>query len=387
MKTFIAVAIFALVLSVLATAVVSAEETVLLNQPVSAAEADLTDSQINQDYPELAEDAGATPDQPLRYGLKRMGEGLALGLTFNKEKRAEKQLEIAQKRLLEMKKMIAKNKLQQAEKLQARYEERIQRANEILQGLQEDGSQAAILANAKNIAKLQNRIENHEMAIEALKNVIAEKNMTDEQKAKLEAVLESMENKTEAMKANAEQRQDKIKDRLRAVTNKSESEVDALLKNATNSELEQAREKIAARWITRTEDSLARINQKLNDERLKGINTSQFESFSAEVRAKLADAKAAYAAGNYEEALKILKPVNNYGRQLSQAVKFRNEARLQALKDVRDKEVAKLQVIKEKIEQLKSKIAGKVSSEISGASENETQDESTGQSQGAGKDK
>jgi len=353
MKAFSVIAIFALLLSVLAVTVASAEETAenieLTDQPASEEEAELAESQINQEYPELGEDVGAMPDQPLRYRLKLFGEGLALGLTFNAQKRAEKQLEIANRRLLEMKNMIAKNKLKQAERLQERYEERIQRANEILQSLQENGNQAAILAVSRNIAKLQLRIENHEMAIEALKNAVAERNLTEEQKAKLESVLERMQNRTETMKNRAEQRQENIKERLRAVTNKSESEVEEILDKEVNAELEQAREKIAARWITRTENSLARINQRIQEQKMRGIDASEFESFAEEIKENLAEAKASYDAGNYKEAMSILKPVNNYGRQLSQVVRLRNTARVQALKEIRQKELNKLAKVKEEI--------------------------------------
>lgn len=369
MKNLIAFAIFALVLSVFASVAVSAEDNVVvLNQNTG----DATETQINQEYPELAGDAGATPDQPLAYGLKTFGERLALGLTFNKEKRAQKELDIAQKRLLEMKKMIAKNKLQQAERLQAAYEERIQKASDLLAQIKENGNQATIVAGAKSLALLQGKVQNHEMAIEALKNVLAEKNLTDEQKAKLEFVLERMENKTDDMKDKAEQRQEKIKDRLRAVTNKSESEVDAILNNATAEELQNVQQKLADRWINRTENALVKIDTKITEQKLKGINITELEGFTAEVEAKLADAKAAYAAGNYEDALKILKPVNNYGRQLSQVVKFRNEAGLQALKAERVKELAKIEVIKEKISE---EIASKIKSKLS-APETETENTS-----------
>jgi hypothetical protein len=369
MKNLIAFAIFALVLSVFASVAVSAEDNVVvLNQN----NGDATETQINQEYPELAGDAGATPDQPIQYGLKTFGERLALGLTFNKEKRAQKELDIAQKRLLEMKKMIAKNKLQQAERLQAAYEERIQKASDLLAQIKENGNQATIVAGAKSLALLQGKVQNHEMAIEALKNVLAEKNLTDEQKAKLESVLERMENKTDDMKDKAEQRQEKIKDRLRAVTNKSESEVDAILNNATAEELQNVQQKLADRWINRTENALAKIDTKITEQKLKGINITELEGFTAEVEAKLADAKAAYAAGNYEDALEILKPVNNYGRQLSQVVKFRNEAGLQALKAERVKELAKIEVIKEKISE---NIASKIKSSLH-APETETENTS-----------
>ncbi|NOQ55545.1 MAG: hypothetical protein GQ477_01930, partial [Nanohaloarchaea archaeon] len=71
---------------------------------------------------EDASEAGITPDSPF-YGLDVAMDNIGLMLTFNKAKKAEKKLKIANERLKEAKMMGLGNNLGAMEKAKARHDE------------------------------------------------------------------------------------------------------------------------------------------------------------------------------------------------------------------------------------------------------------------------
>ncbi|NOQ38248.1 hypothetical protein GQ472_05145 [archaeon] len=89
----------------------------------------------NNDAPELstvaenrdASIAGITPDSPF-YGIDVAMDNIGLMFTFNKEKRAEKKLQIADERLKEANMMAAENNIQAMEKAMVNHEKMIQSA-------------------------------------------------------------------------------------------------------------------------------------------------------------------------------------------------------------------------------------------------------------------
>ncbi|MEM4230855.1 MAG: DUF5667 domain-containing protein, partial [Candidatus Pacearchaeota archaeon] len=328
---FFALPILALTLCLFMAILVSAEETSNLGvgEPETVNDSipleELQD--IEEAFPEATGDAGATPANPIAYGIDRALERISLALTFNKAAKAQKGLEHARERLLEVKAMILAKKVQQAERARQLYEEKLNEVKEAMENLEEDGQENKVVGTARNLIRLQNRIENHEMAIEALKEILSEQNLTESQREVLERVIEKIENKTQALKEKAEQRQEKIRERLRAVTGKNESEIEEIMKNLGSEEgLLQARKMKAERLIARTEESLVKLKARLNlaqqksgeaegnetekvseIERQKVVLTepqiSAVESYIKDIETKLVEAKAAYTEEDYEKVL------------------------------------------------------------------------------------
>ena len=483
MAKLFALPILALALGLFMAMAVSAEEVTDVNvsEPVVEINDSLTESElqdIEEAFPESIGNPGITPDSPVLYGLDRAMERISLALTFGKSAKAQKGLEHARERLLEVKAMILQKKIAQAEKASEKYEERMDEVKEAMEGLEEDGSEDRIVGAARNLINLQNRIENQEMAVEALKEILSEQNLTESQRTRLENMVGKMENKTQAVRERAEKRQENVRERLRAVTQKNESEIEDIFGDLTREEgLDQARQKKAERLIVRTEESLAKLRAKLNIAReeaeeeeeiesevespeesneqeaeeeneteveeedeseevpeveegnetesevesnesevempeeneaeLEGNETgveeapeveapavvldetqvSAVEGYIQEIEARLAEARTDYAAGNYEEVIEILKPVGNFGRQVSVAVRLRNLERLERLKEQKAKTIEKLEKAKEKLEQKREKILSKVrfqapkSEEVEGEEGNESEEnEITGKS-------
>jgi len=435
MAKLFALPILALALGLFMAMAVSAEEVTDVNvsEPVVEINDSLTESElqdIEEAFPESIGNPGITPDSPVLYGLDRAMERISLALTFGKSAKAQKGLEHARERLLEVKAMILQKKIAQAEKASEKYEERMDEVKEAMEGLEEDGSEDRIVGAARNLINLQNRIENQEMAVEALKEILSEQNLTESQRTRLENMVGKMENKTQAVRERAEKRQENVRERLRAVTQKNESEIEDIFGDLTREEgLDQARQKKAERLIVRTEESLAKLRAKLNIAReeaeeeeeiesevespeesneqeaeeeneseevpeveapavvLDETQVSAVEGYIQEIEARLAEARTAYAAGNYEEVIEILKPVGNFGRQVSVAVRLRNLERLERLKEQKAKTIEKLEKAKEKLEQKREKILSRVrfqapkSEEVEGEEGNESEEnEITGKS-------
>ncbi|MCK4927570.1 MAG: hypothetical protein KAS11_03820 [Candidatus Aenigmarchaeota archaeon] len=76
---------------------------------------------------ESASIAGITPDSPF-YGIDVAMDNIGLMFTFNKEKRAEKRLQIADERLKEAEMMAAANNIEAMERARLNHEKMIQSA-------------------------------------------------------------------------------------------------------------------------------------------------------------------------------------------------------------------------------------------------------------------
>ncbi|MDP1695315.1 MAG: DUF5667 domain-containing protein [archaeon] len=275
----------------------------------------------------LAADPGVTPDSAM-YGLKTGWEKLGLMFTFNQEKKAQKELALAEKKLLEVKKMAEKGNVKAMERAQERHDALLERARLRLDSIQEDTEESQVKITAEKIVGLQRAIAAHENRIEVLKDILAEQNLSDEARTAIETAVAKMENKTQAIEQKLEERKDKIKTRLRAVTEKTDSEVsDDITEIEDREGLTAAKKAIAERRIQNTEEALIRVKAKVAEEKAAGTDVSSAEASIAEAEKNLADAKVLLAEGKYGEAISAIKPVSNYGRNLSVVVQAMNQAR------------------------------------------------------------
>lgn len=276
---------------------------------------------------DLSGDAGTTPDSAM-YGLKLGWEKMGLWFTFNQEKKAQKELKLAGKRLLEAKVMAEKGNEKGFARAQEAHDAFVARAQARLEAIDEDGKEDKIKDSTKKISGLEVAIENHENKIDILKEKLAEGNLSEEQKASIEALIDKMEAKTEAMKQKLEERRDKIKTRLQAVSEKTKAEVESEVEEIDNETgLIEVKKVIAERRIERAENAVARVETKLATVEAKGTDVSAAEAKITEYKADIAAAQSAFDAGDYDKALAEIKPVSNYGRQRSAIAKIIAEVR------------------------------------------------------------
>ncbi len=119
--------------------------------------------------------AGITPDRPILWGLERALERIQLALTFNKVKKAELRLKLAEERLAEMKLMAKKKKVKAMLKAQMIHAKLI---NQILGEnvtINETVGQDENLTKAEKIAL---RLEKHLQVLQAVKEKLESMNVT-----------------------------------------------------------------------------------------------------------------------------------------------------------------------------------------------------------------
>jgi len=321
------------------------------------------------DGSEISSEPGITPDSSF-YGLKNAWERLNIAFTFNQERKAQKELALAQRKLLEIRKMAEKGNVQAMERAQLRHDALVESAQARLAAIQDDTTEANAKLAAKKLIRMKIALKAHENRIEILQDVLSEKNLSDEARTAIESAIERMQNRTERMNEALKAKEDRIKTRLRALTEKNESEIEEAFKEMENSEgYSSAIKKIAERRIENTEQAIARVKERLETEKASGLNLSEIEAHIAEAEENLAKAKALYEEGKYEEAIKTIKPVSNYGRNLSVAVRAINQARLSQSKEKLQERlaIAARERIKERIREETKNLSPEARQEIKAA--------------------
>jgi len=224
------------------------------------------------------ETAGTTPDQPLLWGLERAMERIDLALTFNKASKAKKGLRHAKERLLEVEAMIAAKKLDAAEKAQKVREKIIERVQEQVEEMG-DGADEDI----EDILEIENEAEEQENRMQMLKVKFQFKgNLTEEQRAQIDALIESCQNRSQAFKLKIQDKKAKVKIRIKAMTEKTDEEIEELMQ-ATEERLNITAER------SQRVAALTKVIEKLEEKKgtVRGINVSGVIGKLTQVRGRL----------------------------------------------------------------------------------------------------
>src|SRR3989344_5443266 len=160
------------------------------------------------------DDSGINPDSVL-YGLDTAFERLRLALTFNKEKKARRELEISKERLKEMRLMIAKNKLEDAEKAREKHQEIIEKLK----------------------LRLENDVEGDDDELETKVEIKGE--LTEEQKQRIINFLDNIKARNIDVRLKIDARLDKIKIKLRE-NGVDETEIETEIEEKRDTGLENA---------------------------------------------------------------------------------------------------------------------------------------------------
>jgi len=224
------------------------------------------------------EEPSVTPDEPIRWGLKRAIERIDLALTFNKASKAKKGLRHAKERLLEVEAMIAAKKLDAAEKAQKVREKIMERVQENVEEMG-DGAEEDV----EDVLEIENEVEEQENRMQMLKVKFQFKgNLTEEQRAKIDSLMESFQNKSQTFKLKLQEKKTQIKLKIKAMTEKTDEEIEELM---------QAKEEklgIGDERVNRVQ-ALTKVIEKLEEkkETVKGINVSGVIGKLTQVRGRL----------------------------------------------------------------------------------------------------
>lgn len=178
---------------------------------------------------EVTTDTTSTTDTADVSSGKIFWNEVGLFFTFNQEKKIEKEMQLAQLRLKQAEYAAQNNMTKQAEKALDAYNRLVERANKRNELIK---SKTTANADAIRLAAMDQAILVHQGRIEKLSNILATANLTDEQKAKLEAKISQAQNTTAHLQEVQTEKEEKIKTRLMAQKNITEDEAEEVLDEA-----------------------------------------------------------------------------------------------------------------------------------------------------------
>ncbi len=186
--------------------------------------------------------------QPERIGFfENQLFKLKLIFTFNKEKKINETLDMAEKRLAEAE-LLANESPEAYKKEQERYDDLVTKAENILDDIKSDNeNENASIKYMSKIARIQNRFERHKEHADEIYSRALERfesnNASDKEIERFEMFHERALNRSNTMEERAIERQKNAIRRYKALSNMSDEQLGELLeKIENNSGLTKARE-------------------------------------------------------------------------------------------------------------------------------------------------
>lgn len=263
--------------------------------------ADLNDIALESDEADSAE-AGMTPDSPF-YGLDVAMDNIGLMFTFNKAKKAEKKLEIANERLKEAKMMAVANNLEAMEKAKIQHDAILLSAEEDIEAMNGNETEA-IMSNIRIKSML--KVHNQEVAdVEQELTLRVRGRLTVEQQGTLDAFIESMKGSSNSVEVKVQNKEEKIKAVVKRTRNLSDEEVDAEFENMDRAAAQEHLGDKAVDVIGQAKKSLESSDALIAKKQAEGKEVSYANDQRAEAEAILSEAEAALADGNVELATEL----------------------------------------------------------------------------------
>ncbi|MCK4809292.1 MAG: hypothetical protein KAS90_06735 [Candidatus Aenigmarchaeota archaeon] len=264
--------------------------------------ADLNDIAEDSDA-EDASEAGITPDSPF-YGLDVAMDNVGLMLTFNKAKKAEKKLQIANERLKEAKMMGLGNNLDAMEKAKIRHDEMLLSAEDDIDAIGTGDETEALKTNMK----IKTMLQMHKQEVSDVEQELTLRvrgRLTAAQQENLDAFLGSMKGSLNSVDVKVQNREEKIKAVMKKTRNMSDAEIEDEFENynmaAAGEHLGDKTENLisqADKAVLHAEDLIAK-----KEEAVKNVTYAKEQLEDAKLI--LAKAKAEYADGNIEDAVEL----------------------------------------------------------------------------------
>ncbi|MEK6835142.1 MAG: DUF5667 domain-containing protein [Nanoarchaeota archaeon] len=268
-------------------------------------ENNITTDAVNNEIEQLAEtqntnniNPGTTPDKA-GYGLKIALEKIGLAFTFNKEKRTQLALNLAEKRLEEARLMANENKIDALLRAKEEHKKLIEK---VKSDLKDSGDSEADLDKRieleNNLEDQGNRIEDLESAI-----LVKTKGLTDEQRQKLLDLIEEFKNQTADVKVKVSENKQEIITKLRA---KGFNETKIEEKEA---KLEANAERFVAHEINQSEkmfELASKLIEKAQTEKNITIKQETLD-LKTKAEAKLNEAKQALTDKRYKESVELAR--------------------------------------------------------------------------------
>ncbi|MCK5321609.1 hypothetical protein KAJ38_03450 [Candidatus Pacearchaeota archaeon] len=210
---------------------------------------------------------------------------------FNRERKIERALELAEKRLAEIE-AFAEEDPERAQRAQERYDAFVAKAEEVLEKIeaQKSNDENRSIEDIEKMARIQNKFERHrehadEIHIRALER-FRENNASDEKIERFEGFYERALNRSDRMETRILQKREDIIERHKVLAGKSDEELEEILEEIESREgLIESREKRlervevrAERFITIHEVRLEKAQVRLNGSNLSEDQKARIQS-------------------------------------------------------------------------------------------------------------
>ena len=194
-------------------------------------------------------------------------DNIRLSFTFNKEKKIERILDMAEKRLIEAEAMAEENP-EKAEKAQEKYDALVAKAEKTLSKIEE--SKNGVNGSAEDISKMariQNKFEKHrehaEMVHARAMKRFEENNASDEKIARFEGLYEKAMDRADDMEAKVLEEKENAVKKYKVLADMSDEELETVLENIEEKEgLVEAREMRTERAEVRSEE-VSKIRERV----------------------------------------------------------------------------------------------------------------------------
>ncbi len=241
------------------------------------------DSSINS---EEVVDAGAKPGSAL-YGFDRLGENIRMAFTFNKAKKAEYGLKIAEERLAEAKELSEKGKKERAKKAAERHERIMKKVQENIDSIESNGNDETSQETIEETYSLEKRLQKHRQKVTEVHSGILERlrnesNMSEEQIQHLEDVFGKIENHSLKVENKILEKREQAKMKYKVLSGKDSEEIEAEFEDREK-DINQTKEAIKKRIKERNE-----IRKEVRQKVLYKINNSEYyQNLSEEEKEEL----------------------------------------------------------------------------------------------------
>lgn len=246
-------------------------------------------------------EAGITPDSFL-WGLDKAIDQLSLLLTFNKGEKAKKGIEIARERLLEVKEMIEENKLEAAEKAKNEELKVLLKVKKSISDIKEKNATKEI----EEEIEIERELEEHEEEVKEVSDNLKIKievkgTLSEEQKALINSILSTLENKTGEVKVEIKIKKDKTKIKIKAETGKPDEEIEDEIEDIEEDKnLTAIKKEKAAEEIEDAKEDLEELEEELLESNV--TNVTAITTLINNAKEKLAKAEEAFKNNDFGEA-------------------------------------------------------------------------------------
>jgi len=157
-------------------------------------------------------------------GWKIGWQNTKIAFTFNKEKKAEMELKLADMRLIQAKIAAKNNNSIAMEKALFAHEKILVRVQERVKKIDGASDEKGVRNSAEKLVGLDRAIEVHQIKIDRLNALLQNENLTSDEKTRIESMLAKAENSTVHLQEVQDMQKEKIQTRLMAIGNMTENE-------------------------------------------------------------------------------------------------------------------------------------------------------------------